>query len=124
MDEKKLRELFMERLHLEIQIFKDSMMCKSKEEIFAESYMIELYINLYEILLQQSERIPAQLLRKLLYQRSGILDAFYQEWLSMDDSFFTELKEYVENEFDILSAVKEVINGKGDEDGEERNKAA
>ena len=125
MNEKELRELFLERLHMEIQTFKDSMLCKEKADIYADSYKIEMYINLYEILAEETDRMTEQLLRKLIHQPSGILEAFYQEWLSKDDGFYTELREYVEDEFDVLSAVREMIKmGKEDEDGAERDKAA
>lgn len=127
MNGKELRKLFLERLHMEIQLFKDSMLCKEKAGIYAESYKIEMYVNLYEILAEETERMTETLLRKLIHQPSGILDAFYQEWLSKDDSFYTELREYVEDEFDVLSAVRELIKlGKEDEDrdGEKHDKAA
>ena len=125
MNEMELRELLFERLHMEIQLFKDSVLCKSKADIYSFSYKIELYVNLYEILVIQAERMSAALLRKLIYQPSGILEAFYQEWLSKDDNFYTELREYVEDELDVLLAIREVINaGKEDGDGEERDKAA
>lgn len=124
MNERQLKEIFFERLHIEIELFKDSMFRKSKADIYALSYKIELYRNLYEILVIQAERMPEPLLRKLLYQQSGILDAFYLEWLSREDSFYTELKEYVEDELDSLLTVKETIKGKENRDGKEKNKAA
>ena len=49
MDEKELKELLRERLHMELQLFKDSMLLKEKEDIFRASYEIEIYVNLYEI---------------------------------------------------------------------------
>ena len=51
MDEKGLRELLLQRLHMELLLFKDSMFQKEKEDIFMDSYRIEIYVNLYEILL-------------------------------------------------------------------------
>ena len=126
MNEKELRELFLERLHMEMQMFKDSMLCKEKADIYANSYKIEMFVNLYEIFAEETERMTEQLLRKLIHQPSGILEDFYQEWLGRDDSFYTELREYVKDEFNVLSAVREVIKsvGKEDEDGEEQDKAA
>ena len=50
MDERELREIFLERLHVELHLFRDSMMQKSKADIYSNSYKIEIYINLYEIL--------------------------------------------------------------------------
>ena len=123
MDEKKLREIFLERLHVEINLFKDSMLHRSKADIFAGSYKIELYVNLYEILVAEAERMQELLLRKLLYQRSGILDAFYEEWLTRDDSFYIELHDYVEDEINVILG-SGIYGGKEERDGEEYNKAA
>ena len=123
MDERGLREIFLERLHLEVQLFKDSMLRKSKADIYAGSYKIELYVNLYEILVMEAERMSEPLLRKLLYQRSGILDAFYEEWMNKDDSFYTELRDHAEDELEVISAGKRDM-GKDDGHGEKYHKAA
>lgn len=123
MEEKKLKELLLERLHLEVQLFKDSMLRRSKADIYAGSYKIELYVNLYEILVMETERMQEPLLRKLLYQRSGILDAFYEEWLTKDDSFYTELRDYAEDELEVILAGKRDM-GKETGHGEKYDKAA
>ena len=123
MDERELRETFLEKLHLEVQLFKDSMLRKSKADIYAGSYKIELYVNLYEILVAEVERMPEPLLRRLLYQRSGILDAFYEEWLNKDDSFYTEPRDYAEDELEVISAGEKDM-GKETGHGEKYHKAA
>ena len=115
MEEKQLRELLLERLHLEVQLFKDTMLRRNKADIYAGSYKIELYVNLYEILVVETERMQEPLLRKLLYQRTGILDAFYEEWLTKDDSFYTELREYAVDE------LRELAENRRDEGKDERD---
>ena len=124
MDDKHLRETLLERLHVEIQLFKDSMLCRDKEDIYAECYKIELYINIYEILVEETDRMPELLLRKLLYQNFGILDAFYQEWLGRDDSSYAELREYVEDELEVRLADNGNYDGKENGNGKGYNKAA
>ena len=125
MEEKKLREMFLERLHLEINLFKDSMLHSSKTDIFSGSYKIEVYVNLYEILVTEAEEMQEPLLRKLLYQRSGILDIFYEEWMEYPDGFYNEVSEYARDELGVLSA-GENDSGKEDRYGKEQgqNKAA
>ena len=123
MDEKQLRELLLERLHLEIQLFKDLMLHKEKGDIYASSYRIEVYVNLYEILVVRTERIGELLLRRLLYQQAGILDAFYEEWLGREDSFYMELRDHVEDMLDVISAAR-TDERKEERDGEESDKAA
>lgn len=125
MDENKLREIFLERLHLEINLFKDSMLQGKKEDIYSASYKIEVYVNLYEILVAEAEEMQEPLLRKLLYQRTGILDAFYEEWMEYPDGFYNEVSEYARDELEVLSA-GENNSGKEDRYGKEQgqNKAA
>ena len=123
MDERELREIFLERLHVELHLFRDSMMQKSKADIYSNSYKIEIYINLYEIFADKAGEMKEMLLRKLLYQPSGILDAFYEEWLTRDDEFYMELHDYVEDELNVISDSR-IYMGKDDGHGEKYHKAA
>lgn len=115
MDEKELRELLQARLHMELQLFKDSMLQKGKEDIFNASYRIEIYVDLYEILLSHAENLQGSMIRELLGLGFGILDHLYQEWMDREDSFYVELKEYACNEL-------EAIPGKVNWDAEQEEK--
>ena len=117
MYESQLREVFLERLHIEIQLFKDSMLRKSKADIYAAGYRIELYACLYEILVEQAERMPEELMRAMVYHPCSILDVFYEEWLKKDDSFYTELRDYVEDELKVILTGVKARTRKDDEDG-------
>ena len=102
MEEKGLRELLLQRLHMELLLFKDSMLQKEKEDIFMDSYRIEIYVNLYEILLVHTENLQCGMIRGLLALNSGILDHLYQEWLDREDNFYEELREYACYELEAL----------------------
>lgn len=115
MEEKELRGLLQQRLHLELMCFKDSMLQQGKEDIFKASYRIEIYVNLYEILLVHTENLQSGLIRELLGLGFGILDHLYQEWLDREDGFYEELKEYACNEL-------EAILGKVNWDAEQEEK--
>lgn len=115
MDEKELRELLQQRFHLELMCFKDSMLQHGKEDIFKASYRIEIYVNLYEILLVHTENLQSGVIRELLGLGFGILDHLYQEWLDREDGFYEELKEYACNEL-------EAILGKVNWDAEQEEK--
>ncbi len=78
MDEKELRELLRERLHMELQLFKDSLLRKEKEDIFRDSYKIEIYVNLYEIFAAHADSLTADMIRRLLHLNVGILETVYQ----------------------------------------------
>lgn len=102
MEEKELRELLQQRLHLELMCFKDSTLQQGKEDIFKASYRIEIYVNLYEILLAYTENLQSGMIRELLGLSFGILDHLYQEWLDREDSFYAELREYACYELETI----------------------
>lgn len=124
MEEKKLRELMRARLHMELQLFKDSMLQQGKEDIFKASYRIEIYVDLYEILLAHVENLQGGMIRELLGLGFGILDHLYQEWLDREDSFYVELKEYACNELEAIPEKLNLDGEKEEKDGTEPDQAA
>ena len=124
MDEKGLRELLLQRLHMELLLFKDSMLQKEKEDIFMDSYRIEIYVNLYEILLVHTENLQCGMIRGLLALNSGILDHLYREWLDREDSFYVELKEYACGELEVMPGKINPGAKKEGEHGTEPDQAA
>lgn len=124
MDDKELRELLRARLHMELQLFKDSMLQHGKEDIFKASYRIEIYVNLYEILLVHTENLQGSIIRELLGMGFGILDHLYQEWLDREDSFYVELKEYACNELEAIPEKLNLDGEKEEKDGTEPDQAA
>lgn len=115
MDEKELRELLMQRLHMELLIFKDSMLLKKKEDIFAASYKIEIYVNLYEIFVEHSKLLKKDTMRGLLNLKHGILESFYQEWMGWKDGLYDELSVYVRDRLELISEMEKTGNGSGKE---------
>ena len=124
MDERQLREVFLERLHIEIQLFKDSMLRKSKVDIYDASYRIEMFVNLYEILVELAEKMPEALIRAMVYYPGGILDAFYEEWLKKEENFYTELRDYVGDELEAILTSRETFGRKEEESGKRKERAA
>ena len=124
MDENGLRDLLSKRLYIELQLFKDSMLRKGKEDIFKSSYEIEIYVNLYEIFMIYIADLKAETLRRLLNLKSGIMEHIYQEWLSQEDSFFNELREYACGELAALSETGNRGHREEGEDGTGTDKAA
>lgn len=124
MDDKGLRELLRARLHMELQLFKDSMLQQGKEDIFKASYRIEIYVNLYEILLVHTENLQGSMIRELLGMGFGILDHLYQEWLDREDSFYVELKEYACRELEEIPGKVNTDAEKEGKDGTEPDQAA
>ncbi len=124
MDLKELRDLLLKRLHIELQLFKDSILRQSKEEVYKSSYKIEVFVNSYEILVEDMEGLDEDTVRGLLYQNFGILDFLYQEWLTREDCVFDELKAYISGELGVIAKINSPVCGKAGADGTEFNKAA
>ena len=91
---------------MELQSYKESVLAKEKEEIFAESYKTELFANLYEILVEKTQTMPEELLYQLISKRDSILEFLYWKWLKWEDGFYDELKEFVAGELEVYQAVK------------------
>ena len=103
MEEKELKELLLEKLHIELHLFKDSMLQKTKKEIYEASYKIEVYVNVYEILMEEVGSLDIETVRGILYWKYGILESLYEEWLGHDDNSFDELKSYVGSELGVMA---------------------
>ena len=123
MEEKELKELLLEKLHIELHLFKDSMLQETKKEIYEASYKIEVFVNVYEILLEDTENLDSGTIRGNLHWKYGILESLYEEWLGRDDNSFDELKAYVGSELGVM-AQGDISCRREREDGEERYQAA
>ncbi|MBD5526736.1 MAG: hypothetical protein HDR04_20525 [Lachnospiraceae bacterium] len=119
MEEKELRELLQQRFYMELMLFKDSMLQKEKKDIFKASYKIEVFVNLYEILLVYVENLQGDMIRELLGISFGILDFLYQEWLDREDNFYEDLREYACSE---LEGVPRKVNPDGEKEEKDGTK--
>ena len=124
MTEKELRELFLQRLYVEWMLYKDSMLQKGKEDIFKASYKIEIFVNLYEILISYAEKLNSNTLRGLLNLDFGILGFLYQEWLHREDTFYEELSGYACSELEEVLKNSNADGRKDDGDGKGPDQAA
>lgn len=116
MDEKGLRELLLQRLHLELLLFKDSMLQKEKEDIFKDSYKIEVYVDLYEIFVENTAELDEDTMRGLLNLNFGILESVYQKWMERKDGFYDDLQDYACRELEIISEMGRPGGAKEDDD--------
>lgn len=93
----KSRKQFLAKLYEEYLQFKHSMLNKSKKDIYEESYKIEVFTNLYEILIEKQDRLSDAMIENLL-RSTGLLEFLYQHWLKKEDGFYDELVQYVDEE--------------------------
>lgn len=106
MDVKELRGPFVNRLYLELQLFKDSKLRQGKEEILQASYEIEIYVNLFEILMAQANKLQEDAIRKWLGFPFGILEVICRGWLGAEDSFYGELAAYACGRLEDLPGIE------------------
>ncbi len=118
------KDLLRKRLHIEWRLFEDSILRQTKKEIYKSSYKIEVFANVYEILLEDMEGLDEDTVRELLYQNFGILDFLYQEWLAREDCAFDELKTYIGRELEAIAMRSSLVCRKEDAGETEFNKAA
>ena len=64
---------------------------------------IEVFVNVYEILMEEVENLDSETLRGLLHWRYGILESLYEEWLGYRDDSYDELKAYVGSELGVMA---------------------
>lgn len=97
-----MKQRFCKKLYEELTAFKVSTLQESKEDILGSSYKTEVFVNLYEILIESVDSISDVLLSNLVNQSTNILETFYNSFLSSseEDPMYAELKHHVERELD------------------------
>jgi len=90
------------KLYLEYLKFKDEMLRTTHEEIFANCYRIDIILNLYNIMLELTAKLPEAVLRNLEGQE-GMLDYLYHGWIKTPDSTYQELSNFVESRLPYLT---------------------
>lgn len=82
------------KLALEYLQFKRRMVLLSPEDVFANAYKIDIYINFYEALLEMAESFSMQELEQLV-PVPDLLEKLYEGWLKIPDSQQEEIREFL-----------------------------
>ena len=93
--EEELRELFCIKIGLENARFKERMLKQSAEVLFERAYRIDTMINLYELLMEMSQKMEPDVL-KILLVFPNLLAFLYDRWLKVKDSHIEELQDALE----------------------------
>ncbi len=93
--EEELRELFCIKIGLENARFKERMLKQSAEVLFERAYQIDTMINLYELLMEMSQKMELEVLKTLLVF-PNLLAFLYDRWLKEEDSHMEELQRSLE----------------------------
>lgn len=102
--EKKIRRVNA-KLYLEYLKFKDDMLRKTQDEVFKNCYKIDVFLNLYEILVEKSQTFSAEVLLHL-EKEENILEDLYEGWMKIDDSTYQEMCQYVNRKLGVLAQRK------------------
>lgn len=89
-----MREVFGIKIYLEYEVFKLSMLQKGVSELYQEAYKIDTYINLYELLLEISQRLDVSEIKSILLC-PNLLAFLYDLWLKYEDSHVSDLEEFL-----------------------------
>lgn len=106
---KVVEQTFCWKISSELKIFKHRILTKKKEEIYASAYQIDCMLNLYEILLELSQKLEMEQLKKCI-RIPELLAILYQEWLKIPDSQNEEM------EHTVWSYIREYCNEKTEEE--------
>ena len=93
--EEELRELFCIKIGLENSRFKKRMLKQSAEVLFERAYQIDTMLNLYELLMEMSQKMEPDVL-KILLVFPNLLAFLYDRWLKVKDSHIEELQDALE----------------------------
>lgn len=94
MEEEELRELFCAKINLEIKRFKQNIVQNDSERVYVNAYQIDSMINIYELLLEMSQKIGKKTL-KILLVFPGLLAFLYSRWVHTEDSHTEELQKCI-----------------------------
>lgn len=100
MDEE-LRELFCTKIGLENARFKKKMLKQSAEVLFERAYQIDTMLNLYELLMEMSQKMEPEAL-KILLVFPNLLAFLYDRWIKEEDSHMEELQCSIEKNVEEL----------------------
>ncbi|MFR2836992.1 MAG: DUF3848 domain-containing protein [[Clostridium] nexile] len=99
--EEEIRELFCIKIGLENSRFKKRMLKQSAEVLFERAYQIDTMLNIYELLMEMSQKIELEVLKTLLVF-PNLLAFLYDRWLKEEDSHIEELQDALEKNVDEL----------------------
>lgn len=91
MEKEELQKLFCSKIGLEIRHFKRRILKENPEVIFERAYQIDCMVSIYELLLEMSQKIEDDTLKKLIIF-PNLLASLYGRWLKTPDSCTEELQ--------------------------------
>ena len=113
--EKELRELFCVKIGLENTCFKKKMLKQGVEVLFERAYQIDTMLNLYELLIEMSQKMELEVL-KILLVFPNLLAFLYDRWIKEEDSHIEELQSSIEKNVGELQEKYQKVKKEGMEE--------
>lgn len=104
MERDELEKLFNVKIGLELERFKKKMLKQEPEEIFARAYQIDCMVNIYEVLLEVSQKTEKEAL-EILLDFPSLLAFLYSRWVKQEGSFEDELQRCLEESVEEIDNV-------------------
>lgn len=95
MEKEELQELFCVKIGLEYGRFRQKVLKENPAEIYGKSYQIDCMVNIYELLLEMSQKMQKEVIESLILV-PNLLAFIYDKWMKQEDSFTQELWECIE----------------------------
>ena len=108
MSKEDMQALFCCKIYRECVQFKEEQLKLSKEEIFANAYKIDAVINIYEALVDASQKMGVEAMKQLLFY-PNLLAYFYECWLKVEDSQYKELSDFLRKNMREVLLDQEVV---------------
>lgn len=104
MRKEELQELFCVKISMEMDRFKKRMIKQRPEDVYNKSYQIDCTINIYEMLMEMSQKMEEEVLMWLLVF-PNLLAFFYSRWMKTEDSYGEELFESISSSIVEISGL-------------------
>lgn len=102
--DKKIRKVNT-KLYLEYLRFKDEILRKTQDEVFESCYKIDVFLNLYQIVVEKAQEMSVEMLL-LLENDENILEELYRGWMKTVDDKYGEMDQFVTGKLDTFYRTK------------------
>ena len=91
----KVKEQFCEKISQELAVFKALKLKTTKEDIFSSSFEVEMYVILYEVLVDQIDDLSEAFMKSLMDEPKGVLKTLYESWLLSKGDNFNQVENFI-----------------------------
>lgn len=98
MNKETLKALLGMKLCQELRMFRDEELGLNKDEILGDCFKINMYIVIYEILIENMNQMTKSTISGLVDCPGNIINQIYESWLEANGDDYERIKQFVEKE--------------------------